>query len=96
MLKIRYNQIKNEANAKEMLEYVLQNDPILKPEGLPTTIEELQTEFGIVITEEKTEYYISLGPLSGEGHDFMFDINKITKKVGSVDVGEVISEPEDE
>ena len=70
----------------------------LLSEGFSGSLEEQLSEFSVTITENESRYYIDLSPKSGEGHDGSFAIDKATGALdrGSLAVGEVLPEPEDE
>ena len=70
----------------------------LLSEGFFGSLEEQLSVFSVTITENESRYYIDLSPKSGEGHDGTFAIDKATGKLdrGSLTVGEVLPDPEDE
>ena len=70
----------------------------LLSEGFSGSLEEHLSSFYITITENESRYYVDLSPKSGEGHDGSFAIDKATGALdrGSLAVGEVLPEDEDE
>ena len=70
----------------------------LRSEGFFGSLEEQLSVFSVTVTENEARYYIDLSPKSGEGHDGSFAIDKATGMLdrGSLAVGEVLPEPEEE
>lgn len=69
----------------------------LDSECLYGTLKDFQSDLNITIFNKKKHYYIDLGPKSGEGHDFSFNVLKTKEKIDrdTFSVGEVISEPDE-
>lgn len=62
------------------------------------TLEDYLEDSYVTIFVSLKEFTLDIAPKSGEGHDFSFCINRLTGKVdeGSMMVGELISEPDDD
>ena len=95
MSKIRCENVENFNKALKNLEYVLNNDPELQLEGIPTEIKDLEMEFDVFIRELPEKYFISFVPLSGEGHDYMFYIIKKNNNVEALSIGEIEPDPDE-
>jgi hypothetical protein len=67
----------------------------LASECLEDNLEDYLKDFHVTIHVSNLHFVVDLGPKSGEGHDFNFEINRVTGKINqdSLAVGEVIKEP---
>ena len=67
----------------------------LGPSGdLSAGLDQLETEFTVQLSPEDERILVSLAPLSGEGHDFSFDVSRTTGEISNVAVGTVLPPPE--
>jgi len=76
---------------------ILQASAFLSQEGLSGSFPDFLLDMAISIKDEPHFYLLDLSPLSGEGHDFSF---RVDKKTGILDqsslvIGEVIPEPDE-
>lgn len=67
----------------------------LASEYLEDDLEDYLKDFNVTIHVSNLHFVVDLGPKSGEGHDFNFEISRLTGKINkkSLVVGEVIKEP---
>lgn len=68
----------------------------LESECLVGGLKEYMEEFVVTIKDGESRYIIDLNPKSGEGHDFLFSVDKNTGRIDmqSLAVGEVLPDPE--
>ena len=80
---------------KILVDAIKSND-VLMHEGLPVTVEEFLDEFNVKLTAMETTLHVDIAPKSGEGHDYMFQIDLETGKVNSegIAIGEILPEPD--
>lgn len=72
------------------------NKDILAKETLGSCLEDYMKDMNIEIIEEKEYFIINLDPISGEGHDFSFKLDKKTKLISDMVVGFIEPEPMEE
>lgn len=69
----------------------------LASEYMEDNLEDYLKDFNVTIHVSTLHFVVDLGPKSGEGHDFNFEINRVTGRINqdSLVVGEVIKEPQE-
>jgi hypothetical protein len=63
---------------------------------LSAGLEALEADFVVTIHAKVFGWYVDAYPHSGEGHDFGFNVNRVTGKISDVVVGELAAEPEED
>ncbi len=86
---------KSKKEAIELIDAVLRKQGDLGAYGdLSAGLDSLTHDTDITIEEISGFYHISLSPLSGEGHDFSFSIDKHSKSMVDVVIGNIEPPPD--
>jgi hypothetical protein len=75
----------------------IQAEELMRHEGLPDTVEMFLEYFNIKIIPMDSALSVDIWPKSGEGHDYMFRVDKEAGKIiyDSLAIGEILPDPEE-